>query len=127
MRALGSAPGPRLPPPTWLCATAVSQPGALPTKGFTEEQAQQQFGFLLGAFEYGPPPHGGIAFGLDRLCTIIGGGETIRDYIAFPKNNTGRDVMIESPSEIDAKQLDELNIFTHKHLKDKGYTKAGAA
>ncbi len=78
--------------------------------GFSKEEAEAQFGFLLGAFEYGAPPHGGIAFGLDRLCTIMQGGTSIRDYIAFPKNNTGRDMMIDAPSAIDEKQLKELNI-----------------
>ncbi|MBK9222300.1 MAG: aspartate--tRNA ligase [Saprospiraceae bacterium] len=78
--------------------------------GFTKEEAESQFGFLLGAFEFGAPPHGGIAFGLDRLCTIMQGHTSIRDYIAFPKNNTGRDMMIDAPSEIDEKQLKELGI-----------------
>jgi aspartyl-tRNA synthetase len=78
--------------------------------GMSEEEALHKFGFLLGAFEYGAPPHGGIAFGFDRLCSILGGSESIRDFIAFPKNNSGRDVMIDAPSEIDAKQFDELQI-----------------
>ncbi len=78
--------------------------------GFTEEQAKEQFGFLMDAFEYGAPPHGGVAFGFDRLCAIMGGQESIRDFIAFPKNNSGRDVMIDSPSNIDEDQLKELNI-----------------
>ena len=78
--------------------------------GFSEEEANEQFGFLMNAFEYGAPPHGGIAFGLDRLVAILGGQETIRDFIAFPKNNSGRDVMINSPSKLDSKQLDELNL-----------------
>lgn len=78
--------------------------------GFTEEDAQNQFGFLMNAFEYGAPPHGGIAFGFDRWSTIFGGGDSIRDFIAFPKNNSGRDVMIDSPSAIKEEQLKELNI-----------------
>ncbi|MGB1295082.1 MAG: aspartate--tRNA ligase [Flavobacteriales bacterium] len=76
--------------------------------GFTDEEAKAQFGFLMEAFEYGAPPHGGIAFGLDRLCSIIGGSDSIRDYIAFPKNNSGRDVMIDAPSKIDNEQLNDL-------------------
>ena len=76
--------------------------------GFTEEDAQSQFGFLMNAFEYGAPPHGGIAFGFDRLCSLFGGADSIRDFIAFPKNNSGRDVMIDSPSVISADQLKEL-------------------
>jgi aspartyl-tRNA synthetase len=78
--------------------------------GMSDEEAREKFGFLLGAFEYGAPPHGGIAFGFDRLCSILGGSETIRDFIAFPKNNAGRDVMLDAPGEIDAKQYKELNI-----------------
>jgi aspartyl-tRNA synthetase len=78
--------------------------------GFTEEDAQSQFGFLMTAFEYGAPPHGGIAFGFDRWCTIFGGGESIRDFIAFPKNNAGRDVMIDTPAPISDVQWKELNI-----------------
>ena len=78
--------------------------------GFTPEEAKEQFGFLMNAFEYGAPPHGGLAFGLDRLVAILGGQETIRDFIAFPKNNSGRDVMIDAPSAIDETQLEELHL-----------------
>jgi aspartyl-tRNA synthetase len=78
--------------------------------GFTDEEARAQFGFLLNAFEYGAPPHGGIAFGFDRLCSLFGGADSIRDFIAFPKNNSGRDTMIDSPSPISPSQLDELSI-----------------
>ena len=79
--------------------------------GMSQEEALHKFGFLLGAFEYGAPPHGGIAFGFDRLCSILGGSESIRDFIAFPKNNSGRDVMLDAPSTIDDAQLNELNIL----------------
>ena len=80
------------------------------TLGFTDEDARYQFGFLMNAFEYGAPPHGGIAFGFDRLCALFGGVDVIRDFIAFPKNNSGRDVMIDSPSRISAEQLKELGV-----------------
>ena len=78
--------------------------------GFSEKDAKAQFGFLMDAFEYGAPPHGGLAFGLDRLVAILGGQETIRDFIAFPKNNSGRDVMIDAPAFIDEEQLEELSL-----------------
>jgi aspartyl-tRNA synthetase len=78
--------------------------------GFTNEDAQAKFGFLMNAFEYGAPPHGGIAFGFDRLCSLFGGSESIRDFIAFPKNNSGRDMMIDAPSPVDDIQLKELSI-----------------
>jgi aspartyl-tRNA synthetase len=80
--------------------------------GMDKEEADEKFGFLLGAFEYGAPPHGGIAFGFDRLCALLGGQETIRDFMAFPKNNAGRDVMLDAPSAIDEKQMSELNLHT---------------
>ena len=84
--------------------------------GFSDEEAKKQFGFLMEAFEYGAPPHGGIAFGFDRLCSLFGGADSIRDFIAFPKNNAGRDVMIDTPSTISQEQLNELNIMV-KEIK----------
>jgi aspartyl-tRNA synthetase len=84
--------------------------------GFTKEEAQAQFGFLMNAFEFGAPPHGGLALGFDRLCSLFGGSESIRDFIAFPKNNSGRDVMIDSPSVIAQAQLDELGIGVKSNL-----------
>jgi aspartyl-tRNA synthetase len=80
------------------------------TLGFTDEQAYAQFGFLMDAFTYGAPPHAGLAFGFDRLCSLFGGADNIRDFIAFPKNNSGRDVMSGSPAPIAQAQLDELMI-----------------
>ncbi|MGC4021652.1 MAG: aspartate--tRNA ligase [Cyclobacteriaceae bacterium] len=82
--------------------------------GFTEEEAKKQFGFLMDAFEFGAPPHGGIAFGFDRLCSLFGGADSIRDFIAFPKNNAGRDMMIDTPSTISLEQLNELGIEVKK-------------
>lgn len=81
--------------------------------GFSPEEAQEQFGFLMNAFEFGAPPHAGIAFGFDRLCSLFGGVDSIRDFIAFPKNNSGRDVMIDSPSKIGDKQLKELSVLVN--------------
>ena len=78
--------------------------------GFTEEEAQKQFGFLMNAFEFGAPPHGGLAFGFDRLCAVLNSVETIRDFIAFPKNNSGRDVMLDSPSNLQIEALSELSL-----------------
>lgn len=87
--------------------------------GIDKEEREEKFGFLMGAFEYGAPPHGGIAFGFDRLCAIMGGQESIRDFIAFPKNNSGRDTMIDAPSQIDAVQYDELHLATTHVVADK--------
>ena len=86
--------------------------------GFTKEEAEAQFGFLMNAFEYGAPPHGGLAFGFDRLCSLFGGQESIRDFIAFPKNNSGRDMMIDAPSPVDAKQLKELSLDVNVEGKE---------
>jgi aspartyl-tRNA synthetase len=85
--------------------------------GFSDEEARLQFGFIMEAFEYGAPPHGGLAFGFDRLCSLFGGSDSIRDFIAFPKNNAGRDVMIDSPAAIADKQLDELSIAVKESIK----------
>ena len=80
--------------------------------GFSDDEAHEKFGFLMEAFEYGAPPHGGIAFGLDRICAVIAGSDSIRDFIAFPKNNSGRDVMLDAPSKIDDDQLNDLGLQT---------------
>ena len=113
-------------PSTWkkysdgLCDNCVASCCMLPVEvkssdlirlGFTDEEARNQFGFLMDAFQFGAPPHGGIAFGFDRLCSLFGGADSIRDFIAFPKNNAGRDVMIDSPSTISEEQLKELGLL----------------
>ena len=85
--------------------------------GFTPEEAQRQFGFLMNAFKYGAPPHGGIAFGLDRWCSLFGGADSIRDFIAFPKNNSGRDTMIDAPAPLAQAQLDELSLEVREPVK----------
>jgi len=90
---------------------AATQKLMFKTLGFTDEEAQHQFGFLLNAFKYGAPPHGGIAFGFDRWAAIFGGSDSIRDFIAFPKNNQGKDIMIDAPDTIDDKQIDELGLI----------------
>ena len=86
------------------------QKKALSVLGFSQERAQEQFGFLMNAFKFGAPPHGGLAYGLDRWVSLFAGLDSIRDCIAFPKNNSGRDVMLDAPSRVDQKQLDELMI-----------------
>jgi aspartyl-tRNA synthetase len=86
--------------------------------GFTAEEAQHQFGFLMDAFQYGAPPHAGIAFGFDRLCSLFGGADSIRDFIAFPKNNSGRDTMIDAPSTIDEKQMRDLSVAVVKEFTE---------
>jgi len=91
-------------------ADRPTQEKMLSLLGFSDEEAKAQFGFLMDAFEYGTPPHGGIAFGFDRICALLGGTDSIRDYIAFPKNNAGRDVMIDAPAKIDDEQLEELHL-----------------
>ncbi|NLE33166.1 MAG: aspartate--tRNA ligase, partial [Bacteroidales bacterium] len=93
------------------------QAKAFEVMGFSKEQAERQFGFLMGAFKYGAPPHGGLAFGLDRFVSLFAGLDSIRDCIAFPKNNAGRDVMINAPSRIDQTQLDELYLDLKQPLK----------
>lgn len=86
--------------------------------GFTSERAQEQFGFLMNAFKYGAPPHGGLAYGLDRFVSLFAGLDSIRDCIAFPKNNSGRDVMLDAPAALDQSQLDELNLTVRRRGQD---------
>ena len=95
---------------------AVLQAKIFEVLGFTPEKAQEQFGFLMNAFKYGAPPHGGLAYGLDRWVSLFAGLDSIRDCIAFPKNNSGKDVMLEAPSAVDQKQLDELNLRINPSL-----------
>lgn len=97
---------------------AVLQEKIFEVLGFTKEKAEAQFGFLMNAFKYGAPPHGGLAYGLDRFVSLFAGLDSIRDCIAFPKNNSGRDVMLDAPSAVDAKQLDELHISLTPISKD---------
>lgn len=91
--------------------------------GLSEADAQYKFGFLMNAFKYGAPPHGGLAFGFDRFVAILAGLDSIRDTIAFPKNNSGRDMMIDAPSEIDASQLEELSIDVVLPTSEEAETK----
>lgn len=86
--------------------------------GFTDDEAGEQFGFLLNAFKFGAPPHGGVAFGFDRWVAMFGGQDSIRDFITFPKNNSGRDVMLDSPSLISDHQLEELNLIIRSEKPD---------
>ena len=97
---------------------AVLQAKIFDVLGFTQERAQEQFGFLMDAFKYGAPPHGGLAYGLDRWVSLFAGLDSIRDCIAFPKNNSGRDVMLDAPSAVDTKQLDELLIDIRPNAKN---------
>ncbi|MBQ5401479.1 MAG: hypothetical protein IIU16_01035, partial [Bacteroidales bacterium] len=99
-----SAVSPRLCTKTLNCLNLTK----CTSMGISKEDADYKFGFIINAFKFGAPPHGGLAFGFDRVCALFGGQETIRDFIAFPKNNMGRDVMIDSPSRIDQVQMDEL-------------------